>query len=99
MLTEGVLAWRNVRSRPFGRLRRRALQVFTENLFRGARLSRDFGEADEGGFREPAATNAINGDALLFGAALKDYGVQILNSPRQFRRTAQRIVQLFYFLV
>src|SRR5438270_7770822 len=85
----------------FGSAHRRGstLQVLPENMFRRTRLSCDFGEANKGRLGEPAAANGINGDALVFRATLENHGVEVLDSPRQFRGPAQGIVQLLNFLV
>src|SRR6266853_2886615 len=98
MLAENIFAsarcWSSSRRTALRRGWGRAFQVFAKNVFRGPRLSRDFSEADESWFRQPAAANCINGDALIFRAALQNHGVQILDPARQLRRPAQRVVQL-----
>src|ERR1700738_1340563 len=72
-------------------MRRRAFEILPENVFGGARLAGDFGEAHERRRGEPTSANRVDADGLLLGAALQNDRVQVLNASREFGRTAQRI--------
>src|SRR5258707_12618334 len=99
MLAERILFLRDSRCNVSLRLKPRGLQVFAKNMFRGARLSGDFGEADESGLGEPTAANGVDSNGLIFGGPLQDHGVEILDAARQLRRAAQGVIELIDFLV
>ena len=61
----------------------------------GAGLAGDFGEAEKERFGEAAAVDSKNADRLIFGGALKDYGVEIGDAAREFGAEAQRFVEFF----
>src|ERR1700736_1279699 len=102
MLAERVFVsaqYCSVPRRVFLRPGRRSFQVFAKDVFGGARLSGNFGEADDGGLGEPSAMNSVNGDGLFFGGTLEDDGVQVLDTARQFRGATQGVIQFLDFLV
>ncbi len=99
MLAERIFFLRDSRCNVSLRLKPRGLQVFAKNMFRGARLSGDFGEADESGLGEPTAANGVDANGLIFGGALQDHGVEILDAARQLRRAAQCVIELVDFLM
>ena len=68
-------------------------------MFGGAWLAGDFGEADVAGIGEAATADGECGDGLVFGGALEDDGVQILNAAREIGFAAERVVQFFNALV
>jgi hypothetical protein len=64
-------------------------------LFGGAWLAGDFGEADVAGIGEAATADGECGDGLVFGRALEDDGVQILDAAREVGFAAERVVEFF----
>src|SRR6266403_1155287 len=89
MLAENILGaaryWSISRDIGLCSLRGGTFQVFAKNVFRGTWLPGDFGEANESGLGQPAAANGVNGDALVFRAALENHRIEILDAARQFR--------------
>ncbi len=67
-----------------GILRRGALEIVLEDMFRGARLAGDFREAQEERLREASAVDAKDAYGLVFCAALENYGVEIGDATGKF---------------
>ncbi len=81
------------------RLRCVSFEIVLEDVFGGARLAGDFCEAQEKWLREAPAVDAEDADGLLFGGALKNYGVEIGDAAGKLGAEAQRVVEFFEALV
>src|SRR5438445_9777466 len=99
MLAQGVFVWCDCRGRAFCGLRRGTFEIFAENVFRGARLARDFVEADKSWFRQPSVADCVDRDGLLLGVALENHRSQVLNTSWQLGRAAKSIIELLNFLM
>ena len=69
-----------------------ALELLPEQLFGGAWLTRQRREGKQKRISDAAGPDFVYGDGLVFAAALKNHGVQILQAARQFRLAAQGVV-------
>src|SRR5580658_2765024 len=87
--------------RPLCALRRGgvAFEIVLENVFGGARLAGDFAKAQEERLSKASAVDGEDADGLLFGGALKNYGVEIGDAAREFGAEAQRGIEFLDALV
>ena len=76
-----------------------ALEIIAEELLCRPRLAGDFREAQEKGLVQTAAADREHSDRLVFGGTLQNYGIEILDTPRQFWTAAQDFVELLDFFV
>ena len=76
-----------------------AFQIIFENVFGGTGLAGDFGEAEEERFSEAPGVNGEDADGLVFGGALENHGVEILDAAGEFGKEAEGVVEFFDALV
>ena len=71
------------------------LEIVLENVLGGAGLAGDFGEAQEKRLGEASAVDGEDADGLVFGGALKDDGVEIIDAAGKLGAETQRVVDFF----
>src|SRR6266478_3034676 len=74
-------------------------ELLAKNVLGGARLAGNLGKAEEKRLCQPSAANAKDANGLVFGGALQDHRVEVLNPARKFRLAAQNLIEFFHFFM